>query len=161
MVDLSRRRFFTRNVVAGTSVRLPWLTAPERFTDLCSQCGECVKACETQIIIKGDGGFPRVDFSIDECTFCYQCAQSCPETLFEPAQSEPWQAVAEISSQCLAKQNIECRACSDICEPMAIRFNYAVGQVAQPSINHEQCSGCGACVAVCPTSSINVSNVGA
>ncbi|GAK87861.1 ferredoxin-type protein NapF [Vibrio ponticus] len=86
MVDLSRRRLFTRKAAQEDSVRLPWLTTPERFTDLCTQCGECLQACETNIIVKGDGGFPQVDFTIDECTFCYQCADTCPESLFKSQQ---------------------------------------------------------------------------
>ncbi|KII75424.1 ferredoxin-type protein NapF [Vibrio renipiscarius] len=159
MVDFSRRKFFTRKPIADAAVRLPWLLNPEQFTDLCTQCGECVKACETQIIVKGDGGFPRVDFAIDECTFCYQCAEACPESLFKEESDTPWQAKADINQQCLAKQNVECRACNDMCESMAIQFSYGVGRVALPTLDHEKCNGCGACVAVCPTSSINVSNV--
>ncbi|EGU38256.1 ferredoxin-type protein [Vibrio ichthyoenteri ATCC 700023] len=159
MVDLSRRRLFKRNTRLETAARLPWLSEPNRFIDLCSQCGECVNACETKIIVKGDGGFPTVDFSIDECTFCYQCAQACPESLFNEQSSEAWNAKASINEHCLATQNVECRACGDMCEPMAIQFVYQVGSVAQPTIDTNQCNGCGACVAVCPTSSINVSNV--
>ncbi len=30
---------------------------------------ENASSCETKIIIVGDGGFPTVGFSIDECTF--------------------------------------------------------------------------------------------
>ncbi|OLQ94256.1 ferredoxin-type protein NapF [Vibrio ponticus] len=158
MVDLSRRRLFTRNVVRDDAVRLPWLSSPEQFTDLCTQCGECLKACETQIIIKGDGGFPRVDFTIDECTFCYQCAEACPESLFTDQQETPWQARAAINEQCLAQQNVECRSCGEMCDSMAIQFRLEVGRVAQPNLDSNLCNGCGACVAVCPTSSINVSN---
>ncbi|WP_194437728.1 ferredoxin-type protein NapF [Vibrio fluminensis] len=158
MVDLSRRRLFTRNVVQDDAVRLPWLSAPEQFTDLCTQCGECLKACETQIVVKGDGGFPKVDFTIDECTFCYQCAEACPESLFADQQETPWRAKAAISNQCLAQQNVECRSCGEMCDSMAIQFRLEVGRVAQPNLDPNLCNGCGACVAVCPTSSINVSN---
>lgn len=153
-VNLSRRQFFTRRAPLDKPA-LPWLKEAH-FTDLCTQCGDCIKQCPTQIIRVGDGGFPRVDFHIDECTFCYQCAQACPEPLFLP-QSEPaWQAKAMIKDSCLAYQNVDCRSCSDSCEPFAIRFKLAVGKVAQPQIDLASCTGCGACVSVCPTSAIVV-----
>ncbi|WP_260261683.1 ferredoxin-type protein NapF [Vibrio intestinalis] len=158
MVDLSKRRLFSRKVVHDETVRLPWLTNPAAFTDLCTQCGACIKSCETNIIVKGDGGFPQVDFTRDECTFCYACAEVCPEPLFEQQTATPWQAKADISDSCLAHSNVECRACSDMCDSLAIQFQLEIGKVAQPKLNTEQCNGCGACVAVCPTSSINVSH---
>ncbi|MBA5761713.1 ferredoxin-type protein NapF [Vibrio sp. 404] len=158
MVDLSRRRLFTRKTASEDTLRLPWLNTPKFFTDLCTQCGECLKACETQIIVKGDGGFPQVDFTIDECTFCYQCADACPEPLFLSKQEAPWQAKASINEQCLAQRNVECRSCSEMCESVAIQFQLEVGRVAQPKLDTQLCNGCGACVSVCPTLSINVSN---
>ncbi|MEF1311047.1 ferredoxin-type protein NapF [Vibrio mytili] len=157
MVNLSRRRLFAIKTT-NSAVRLPWLVRHAEFTDACTRCGRCIDACETNIITKSDGGFPAVDFSIDECTFCYQCADSCPEPLFSPKTEVPWQAKAEINETCLAQNNVECRSCGDMCDPMAIQFKLELGKVAQPIINIDECNGCGACVSVCPTSSINVSN---
>lgn len=159
MVDLAKRSFFSRNKIDDTSIRLPWLDKATVFTDLCTRCGKCAEKCETSIIVKGDGGFPTVDFSIDECTFCYQCAEVCPESLFVPKSEQPWNAKALINDSCLAFNNVECRSCGDMCETMAIKFKLEIGKVAQPEIELDECSGCGACVAVCPTSSINVSNL--
>lgn len=159
MVDLSRRRLFARETQPDNSVCLPWLAKPTQFTDDCTRCGKCIEACETKIITKSDGGFPAVDFSIDECTFCYQCAEACPEPLFLAGAEQPWQAKASINDSCLAKQNVECRSCGDMCDPMAIQFKLELGQVAQPNLDLDECNGCGACVSVCPTSSINVSNI--
>ncbi|WP_394157039.1 ferredoxin-type protein NapF [Vibrio campbellii] len=159
MVDLSRRRLFARKTQPDNSVRLPWLAKPTQFTDDCTRCGKCVEACETKIITKSDGGFPAVDFSIDECTFCYQCAEACPEPLFLAEAEQPWQAKASINDSCLAKQHVECRSCGDMCDPMAIQFKLELGKVAQPNLDLDECNGCGACVSVCPTSSINVSNI--
>lgn len=158
MVDLAKRRLFSRTKVDESTIRLPWVADSTRFTDLCTRCGKCAEACETQIITKGDGGFPTVDFRVDECTFCYQCAAVCPEPIFLDKQAQPWNAKAAINTRCLAQQNVECRSCGDMCETMAIRFKLEVGKVAQPIIEFDDCNGCGACVAVCPTSSINVSN---
>ncbi|MGR5236923.1 ferredoxin-type protein NapF [Vibrio alfacsensis] len=159
MVDLSKRRLFAKKTQQDNSVHLPWLASPTRFTDDCTRCGKCIEACETKIITKSDGGFPAVNFSHDECTFCYRCADACPEPLFLAETEQPWQAKAEISSHCLAKQNVECRSCGDMCDTMAIQFKLELGRVAQPKLNLDECNGCGACVSVCPTSSINVSNI--
>jgi ferredoxin-type protein NapF len=159
VVDLSKRRLFSRTKIDNSSVRLPWLTNPLAFIHDCTRCGKCQENCETNIIVIGDGGFPTVDFSIDECTFCYQCAEVCPESLFKPKSEEPWQAQIVIEKECLAIRNIECRSCSEMCDAMVISFKPELGRVAQPKLDLDKCNGCGACVSVCPTSAIKVSNV--
>lgn len=158
MVDLAKRRFFTRQKIDTHLVRLPWLKDAGSFTQDCTRCSDCLNACETHIIVKGDGGFPTIDFSKGECTFCYRCAEACPESLFSPEEQLPWQAKAEIQEGCLAHQQVECRSCGDMCEPMAIQFKLSAGRVAMPVINVDECNGCGACVAVCPSSAIRISN---
>ncbi|NRB68031.1 MAG: ferredoxin-type protein NapF [Vibrio sp.] len=158
MVDLSKRRFLSGKKRQDNELSLPWLSQPTLFIEQCTRCNKCVDVCQTQIIVKGDGGFPHIDFSNDECTFCYQCAAICPEPLFKPQSTHPWTAKATVNEDCLAKLNVDCRTCGDMCEPMAITFKLEVGKVAQPILNLEECNGCGACVSVCPTSSINVSN---
>ncbi len=158
MVDLIRRRLFSLSSVDKASPLMPWVKFANSFTDDCTRCGKCVSACETQIIINGDGGYPTIDFSRGECTFCYQCAQVCPEPIFLPKSDSPWQAKASIKESCLATQNVECRSCGEMCDTMAIQFKLQLNKVAQPVINLDDCSGCGACVSVCPTAAISVSN---
>lgn len=153
-VNLSRRQLFTRRPILDMPA-LPWLKEA-LFTELCTQCGECAKHCPTQIIRRADGGFPRVDFQQGECTFCYRCAEVCPEPLFLAKTEPAWQARAVIDANCLAEKNVDCRSCGDSCEPFAISFKLAVGRVAQPQIDINSCTGCGACVAICPTSAIAI-----
>nr|WP_216602188.1 ferredoxin-type protein NapF [Vibrio pectenicida] len=159
VVDLSKRNLLSQRKQESTFLHLPWLSQPSSFTDLCTRCSKCIEACETQIIVKGDGGFPKVDFSVGECTFCHQCADICAEPIFSPTIGKPWAAKAVINSNCLAKQNIDCRTCGDSCEPMAITFQLAIGKVGQPIVNLDECNACGACVSICPASSIDVKNL--
>lgn len=157
MVDYAKRNLFKGSISpSAPETLLPWLNEPNSFFDACTQCGKCVEQCETHIIKRGSGGFPYVDFTSGECTFCYQCADVCPEPLFKSRDASPWDYKADIDEQCLANRNIECRSCSDACEPMAIQFQLTIGHAAIPSIVLNQCNGCGACVSLCPTSSIKV-----
>ncbi|MFH0258040.1 ferredoxin-type protein NapF [Vibrio rumoiensis] len=156
-INISRRQLFTRRKDAEKP-NLPWVKN-HLFTDVCTQCGKCSNACPEQIIKSSDGGFPRVDFNHGECTFCYRCAEVCPEPLFHPKTEPAWQVTADISDLCLAKKNVDCRSCGDSCEPQAIRFKLAVGSVAQPQIETDSCTGCGACVSVCPTNAITIKHV--
>jgi ferredoxin-type protein NapF len=161
MTDKAKRAFFTR--FSGKSQNnvnnepLPWLVNASQFHEQCIRCNKCIDVCETKIITHGDGGFPIVDFSKGECTFCYSCASVCPEPLFDSKATLPWQAEISIKDSCLAKKNVECRSCMENCEPMAITFKLSIGSVAQPSLDSDSCTGCGACVAVCPSDCISIS----
>jgi ferredoxin-type protein NapF len=157
VINRSRRSLFTRQQPSQQQ-RLPWVKNDNTFTDHCQRCNACVDACQTNVIVKGDGGFPVVDFNHGEgeCSFCYQCAEVCPEPLFEPQHQLPWTHIATINSSCIALNNIECRSCGDQCEIQAITFALQVGKVAQPIINTADCSGCGACISGCPVAAIEM-----
>lgn len=153
-VDLGRRGFFRRQ--SSDAIRPPWVREDIDFTELCSRCDACIKVCETQIISRGDGGFPEVNFTKDECTFCEKCVSACPEPIFDLSQAAPWGLKAEINPTCLTQTGIWCQSCKDACEPRAIGFVMAVGQVPKPVINIDACTGCGACVSPCPADAIKV-----
>ncbi|MEH6453029.1 MAG: ferredoxin-type protein NapF, partial [Psychromonas sp.] len=105
-----------------------------------------------KIIIKGDGGFPNIDFSNGECTFCKKCVDACNEDIFDLSSSAPWQKKAQINESCLANNNVYCRSCSESCEAQALTFQ--LGLSSTPQIDINLCTGCGACVAPCPTQAI-------
>ena len=157
MVDSSKRRLLFLPDIDETSSPLPWLIHPDRYEQDCTQCGECIKNCETKIIVKNPDGYPRINFTTNECTFCYACADVCAEPIFLPKAAKPWRRVATVTDACLAKRNVECRSCSEACEPLAIRFQLQIGKVAQPYIDTDSCTGCGGCISVCPVSAINIS----
>ena len=155
MPDMKRRFFLTRQS-KKKGHDLPWLKTPQFFHKHCDQCTKCLTACPEKIIIKGDGGFPCIDFSLGECTFCYQCADACPLPLFLPQSETAWQHKIQINAQCLSKNGVECRSCQDCCEPNAVQFKPVLGGVSQPLINPEKCHGCGACVSPCPVRAISM-----
>ena len=153
-INHSRRSLFSRR--KSLVIRPPWVREGVEFTDVCTRCSACITACETKIIYKGDGGFPEVSFKDNECTFCTQCATVCPEEeLFDLSQT-PWQHQAVIQENCLTFQGIWCQSCKDACEPRAIGFTLSVGQAPMPKIDTSLCTGCGACVAPCPSQAISI-----
>jgi ferredoxin-type protein NapF len=151
-IDQSRRNLFSRRKT--NVIRPPWIKTDQLFTDNCTRCDKCITACETSIIKQGDGGFPEIDFSLGECTFCQKCVDACPEPVFERAQSLPWSITASIKERCLTYEGVWCQSCKDACDPRAISFIMAVGQVPKPVIDTDACNGCGACVSPCPADAI-------
>ncbi|WP_144209566.1 ferredoxin-type protein NapF [Shewanella donghaensis] len=153
-INHSRRNLFRRR--KSDAQRPPWVKSDIEFTDECTRCNACIDACETKVIIKGDGGFPEISFTNDECTFCQQCATACKEPIFDLTQAEPWAIKALVNDTCLTYQGVWCQSCKDACDPRAITFKMAVGQIPKPIIDIDACTGCGACVAPCPSASINI-----
>ena len=155
----NKRRDFLRGRFSDGSgaLRPPWSLAESDFLDACTRCGDCVRACPTHILVAGDGGYPIVDFTRGECTFCGDCATRCASGALRRAEGKaPWSARAVISERCLARQKIECRVCGEQCAAGAIRFSPLIGGMAQPVLDQERCTGCGACLAPCPTQAIAI-----
>ncbi|MDX7769867.1 ferredoxin-type protein NapF [Aeromonas caviae] len=156
-VNLSRRGLFRGRLSAPKAgIQLPWSVSWDEFVAGCTRCGDCLAACPEQILIKGDGGFPTVDFHRGECTFCTECVSACQAPVFRPTTQTPWEYVAHIEAGCLATAQVFCQRCQDSCEQQAIRFSPLLGRVPTPSIHAESCNGCGACVADCPVGSISI-----
>jgi len=157
-MDLRRRNLLRGHINSNqTPNYLPWLKSADKFYAECTRCYDCVEVCAENIIIKGDGGYPSIDFKQGECSFCRKCVQSCGQDLFHQTSNHPpWRNKAQISTQCLATQNISCQSCQDSCESRAIKFDYQLGAIPHPKINLENCTGCGACVSVCPNWAISI-----
>lgn len=152
---LDRRNFLRgRRSKAPDEPRPPW--AITNFADVCSRCGDCLKACPEHILRPGDGGFPCIDFSQGGCTFCQLCVSACEPRALDPTWGSPWTWRALVDDSCLAGQGVYCRACGDYCDAHAIRFRLQIGGRALPDIDPSLCTGCGACQAPCPTGSIRM-----
>lgn len=153
-VSQSRRAFLTGSSPASSVLRQPPWTGDD-YTDLCSRCGDCLKVCPEQVLVAGDGGFPELVFRGDGCTFCEQCVNACPEPVFDLTRvAFSWRAA--IGDRCLPLHGIHCQSCQDACEPRAIGFRPRLGGPPEPSVATEVCTGCGACVALCPEDAITL-----
>ena len=142
-----------------TALRPPWSRAGGAFDQACTRCGKCADACPTHVLRIANGRL-RVDYADGECTFCGACATVCPEPAFDvaahAANARPWDVAARIDNTCLARLGVECVSCGDACEAHAIRFRMHGGSVPDPRVDPHLCTGCGACVRVCPASAITV-----
>ena len=136
----------------------PWALSGNAFFKTCTQCSKCIAACPESILRVAEKGYPQVDFKRGECTFCGDCERSCKPGALRDTGQGAWLFHAQINNQCLALKGILCRTCSDCCDAQAITFQLAVGGFASPEINLSDCSGCGACIAPCPTGSIEITN---
>ena len=158
MVDLSRRAFFRGRPRPRVEKRPPWALPESDFIDRCTRCNECITACPTHILVAGDGGYPTIDFREGECTFCGDCVASCqPQALLSAEEQEAWPYRAVVSADCLPHQGVECSVCGDFCDARAIRFPPRLGGSPLPDVDESRCTGCGACVAPCPTAAIAIS----
>ncbi|MDQ6970857.1 MAG: ferredoxin-type protein NapF [Mariprofundus sp.] len=156
--QINRRQFLTagRNQ-AVSPLRPPWSINEADFQDACTRCGDCLSACPENILIReGVNGYPIVDFKRGECTFCTDCVKACPSTALAESDARPWLLKAVVGKSCLAKQQVICTTCAEQCELRAIRFTPLAGAIAQPEINLDVCTGCGACDAPCPAQAIEM-----
>lgn len=135
-------------------LRPPWARR-EGFTDACTRCGICLDACPDQLLARGDGDYPVIDFARGECTFCGACADSCPQPAFDRAGA-PWRILPAIGPDCLARRSVVCRSCRDACPTSAISFSPKPGGAALPALEPEACTGCGACVSACPVDAVSM-----
>jgi ferredoxin-type protein NapF len=157
-MDLQRRLFLRgRPTVrqATPAPRPPWAVAETAFVEACTRCNACIAACPEGILVRGDGDYPEVRFSTTGCTACGRCADACePRVLLRQPGQAPWSWRVSISSACLAQHQVECRVCGEMCDAGAIRFKPTLGGVTSPALDLSLCTGCGACVAPCPTQAI-------
>jgi ferredoxin-type protein NapF len=154
---ISRAQFLRGNLRGNPDVRPPWSVPEELFTDTCDRCGTCITRCPQTMLVRGQGGFPRMDFRRGQCDLCGACADGCASGALRREAGAPWSLVARLDRvRCLAFAAIHCRSCADACESDAIRFRLERGGVATPLLDAAACSGCGVCVNTCPVAAIDM-----
>lgn len=151
----NRRGFLTGLAVRSETGPFPPGATSQSVVN-CTGCGDCVSACPTGII-SIRSGVPIVDFRRGECTFCGRCSEQCPERVFPPEPARSFDHLAVIGDDCLAVNYVDCQSCRDVCPERAIRFRPRLGGPFVPTLDADACTGCGACVSVCPSRSVSIS----
>ena len=152
-----RRVQFLRGDVRGerAPIRPPWALPEALFTDVCTRCGKCIDSCPERVLLEGRGGFPQVDFARGECTFCGDCVQLCQDgALRREVNTAAWTLKPRFTERCLARNGVVCMTCAEQCEASAVEFVSTVGKAAQPRLDDQKCTGCGACFDPCPSNAV-------
>ncbi len=146
-------------------IRPPGALEEARFVGLCVRCGNCVRACPTDILkpdILQHGVAslmtPVVEFDRDYCREdCVRCTTVCPSgALWHLALGDKVNArigLARVAPDiCLLTEDRECSACRNSCPFEAITYLWSdVEYMLTVKIDPSQCPGCGACEVACPT----------
>lgn len=131
----------------------PYVSAGATFHE-CKSCDAmCVNVCEEKIIATNQDGVPYLDFSANGCSDCHKCLEACtPNVLNDPQRFI--QAKAHISAMsCMSHHDTICFSCKEPCLENAIVFE----GMFRPIIIPDKCTGCGYCVALCPSAAITMS----
>ena len=159
-VAVSRRQFLRGDLRGSRAgVRPPWALPEPAFTERCTRCDDCITACPGSLVTRGSGGYPELDFGRGGCDFCGKCAAACKAGAFQAeavGSFTGWSHRAVISTGCLSAQGVVCRACGDHCQARAIRFRLATAGRSFAQLDLARCTGCGACVAVCPARAVTM-----
>lgn len=62
---------------------------------------------------------------------------------------------------CLALRGVVCGSCRDACDIGAIRMRPRLRAAPAPVVDGARCTGCGACVAICPADAIRLIQINA
>jgi len=109
-----------------------------------------VAACGEGIIKAPAGGRALLRFDATGCTFCGDCLEVCPL----PGDDAPSRIGSALlaRAKCVAWEGVVCMSCRLACGAGAIRMDAR----SRPRVDAAACTGCGICVAPCPTSAIEV-----
>ncbi len=147
-----------------TPLRPPGSVDASQFSALCIRCGNCARACPTQIITHewGEHGLlglltPKVEFRDEYCLeSCNQCTTVCPSGAIQPVSLEEKIrtriGIPIVNMEaCLLADDRECSVCRNRCPYEAIQFEFDEQRYTlTPRVDLTRCPGCGACEVACP-----------
>ena len=142
-------------------IRPPGACSEKEFIEKCSRCGACVKACPffalTPVLLANefDRGTPALRVGQSYCRFCenFPCVNACKSGALNLLNSASLQKIATariVKANCLRSAGTDCSACSKKCELLGDAAISITADSTTPVIDPEKCSGCGACITVCP-----------
>lgn len=82
-IDASRRGILTgRWRKASNGIRPPWSGDESHFLTHCTRCDACINACENNILQRGAGGYPSVNFKITSAASVTPARRLAPNRYF-------------------------------------------------------------------------------
>ena len=148
-----------RSVLRPPGAKVDW-----QFGQLCLRCGNCVRACPSQIVTTrwqseswSTWLAPEIRFESDYCREeCVACMDSCPSgalTALVGDDSKPAIGLAVVlMDSCLLAEGRECRTmCLEACPYEAITLHEWTWEDDRryPVVAADKCPGCGACQVAC------------
>lgn len=146
-------------------IRPPGALPEPDFVAACVRCGECVKACPSNMLqpvwtMGGPEGIftPVMKARIGGCAVnCNTCGQVCPTGAIRPLPLEE-KNHAKVGTAYILRQNClvweqdrKCLVCDEVCPYNAVSFRPEPGLVnSVPHVIENQCIGCGFCESRCP-----------
>lgn len=89
-IDASRRGILTgRWRKASNGIRPPWSGDESHFLTHCTRCDVCINACENNILQRGAGGYPSVNFKITSAASVTPARRLAPNRYFLRATPGP------------------------------------------------------------------------
>lgn len=136
-------------------IRPPGAVDEPTFLRDCTRCDECLIACPHDAIVHAPprfreaAGTPMIESTRQPCWMCEDlpCITACePGVLSHAAPVKIGEAHLQ-TMHCLAHREIQCTTCSEQC-PVEGAIEVVDGR---PRIVQSQCTGCGVCHYVCPS----------
>ncbi len=126
----------------------------------CEDCDHpCVHACEPAVIyLHPPGhsfrGMPFLSFASGPCTFCNACVDACPlDHHATGVEGIARLGIATLNQgTCMAWNGTICLSCQTACSYQAVSMDAR----SRPQIQADACTGCGACVGICPAKAIGI-----
>ena len=150
---------------AARPLRPPGAVDEPEFLGVCVRCGNCIRACPTQIIEPDLARHglasllsPVLRFENGYCAEdCVRCTSVCPSGALVRLALEDKPTVRiglpkVDMNLCLLGEDRECTECRRWCPYGAIRYVFSEAEYTlRPQIDPAKCNGCGACEMACPT----------
>ncbi|MCK8824807.1 4Fe-4S dicluster domain-containing protein [Fuchsiella alkaliacetigena] len=133
--------------------RPPKSIEEELLLTSCKRCGGCIEACPHNLLTTAEAktgvyyGTPILELDDNYCRLCYSCVDACSTGVLKAEAEVNLGKAKLIKDRCLAYQGGLCAQCYYNCpqQDKALVLNSG-----KPSLNSEDCLGCGSCSYFCP-----------